>query len=82
LIVPAVASIDYIFWSDLLWGSTMQPVGAVVAVVALVWCLGRTRSLKEFAARADSKPAVALYWWMRYALPAGILAGLLYGWLG
>ncbi|MCP5115996.1 MAG: hypothetical protein GY953_34645, partial [bacterium] len=82
LIIPPVLSIDYVFWSDLIWGSTMQPVGAVVAVVALIWCLGKARSLAELTGDLDSPLVGWLYLWMKYVVPAGILTGLVYGWLG
>ena len=71
LTVPAMRSVDYIFFSDLLWGSTMQPVGAAVAVIALAWFLGLPPSFPGW-----------LHYWIKHAVPLGIAAGLLYGWFG
>lgn len=77
LSVPAVISLDYIAASDLIWGTTMQPVGAVVALLAATWSLGRARMLKEIGWEST-----VLYYWVKYVVPAGILVALIYGWLG
>ncbi len=47
--LPATISLDYLFRSDLIWGSTMQPAGSVVALAALTWGLGRKKALTQFA---------------------------------
>jgi len=47
--LPAMFSLDYIIWSDLLWGSTMQPIGSVAAVLALAWGAGRQKARAELA---------------------------------
>ena len=80
LSIPAWTVGRYIEWSDLIWGTTMQPIGAVLAVVALVWCVGRSVSLQEIR-RSTLMPVPGwLILWMRYGIPAGILATLAYGW--
>lgn len=81
--LPAMFSLDYIIWSDLLWGSTMQPVGSVAAVLALAWGAGRQKTRAELARGADI-PAWFPYWflWIRYVIPVGVLVALLSGWLG
>lgn len=80
---PAMLSIDYLVWSDLLWGSTMQPVGSVAAVLALTWGLGRR------AARAQIAAGGTLPWWfgpwflwIRWIVPVAVIVALLSGWLG
>jgi len=78
LSVPAMASPEvYVGWSDFVWGSTLQVVGGGVTVVALVWSFGRARALK--AAGLD-RLQPALWIWVRWGIPVGILATLLYGW--
>ncbi|HJO03220.1 MAG TPA: sodium-dependent transporter [Acidobacteriota bacterium] len=81
--LPAMLSLDYIVWSDLLWGSTMQPVGSVAAVVALAWGLGRS-SVRQQLTRSGSCPwwVSAWFFWVRYVVPAAVLVALLSGWLG
>jgi len=81
--LPATMSLEYIVLSDLLWGSTMQPVGAVTAVVALTWGLGRERAIGELAG-TGRPPRWALLWfqWIRLAVPVVVIVSLLSGWLG
>lgn len=81
--VPATLSLEYIVLSDLLWGSTMQPVGSVTAVVALTWGLGRERAVRELV-HDGSAPRWAGLWfqWIRLAVPVVVLISLLSGWLG
>ncbi len=82
LILPPILSQDYIFYSDLIWGSTMQPFGAALAVVALVWSIGRTRALEEIKRHSGLPVPPFLFYWIKYAVPAGVMIGLVYGWLG
>lgn len=83
LIVPPILSPDkYIFYSDLVWGSTMQPFGAALAVVALVWSIGRTRALEEIKRQSRLPVPPFLFYWIKYAVPVGVTVGLIYGWLG
>lgn len=80
LSIPALLVESYIEYSDLIWGSTMQPAGGVLAVIALTWCLGRTKALAEI--RKNSRTSIPdwLFYWLKYGLPVGILATLAYGW--
>ncbi|MCW5978523.1 MAG: sodium-dependent transporter [Bryobacteraceae bacterium] len=82
LIVPALHSLDYIFYSDLFWGSTMQPVGAAAAVCAVAWGFGRVRTIEEWTRGGGVPFAPWLFFWVKYVVPAAILAGLIYGWFG
>lgn len=80
LSIPALSVESYIEYSDLIWGSTMQPVGGALAVIALTWCLGRTKASAEI--RRSSRTSIPdwLFYWLKYGLPVGILATLAYGW--
>jgi NSS family neurotransmitter:Na+ symporter len=75
--LPALYSVAYVEHSDFLWGSTLQPLGGAMAVIALVWCAGRARTLAELGPRAAPWP---VYLWIRWVVPAGILATLAFGW--
>lgn len=81
LAVPAMLSLTYIQYSDLIWGTTMQPVGGALAVVALAWCLGKVRAMDEL--RRNSRLAIPnwLFYWIKYGIPLGILLTLVYGWI-
>ena len=80
--IPATLSLDYIVWSDLLWGSTMQPVGSVAAVTAVAWGLGRTKVRAELA-KSGPVPRWVDFWflWIRFVVPVAVILALLSGWL-
>lgn len=78
--LPAVWSLGYLETSDLLWGSTLQPLGGAVAVVALAWFGGRAKTLEEIGRGTRLPAARFLYFWLRFVIPLGILATLIYGW--
>lgn len=80
LSVPALLSNGYIGFSDLIWGTTMQPVGAVIAVIALAWCIGTRRALEELRRNSRLPVPVWLFHWNKYGIPVGIVGTLIYGW--
>ncbi|HSR49825.1 MAG TPA: sodium-dependent transporter [Acidobacteriota bacterium] len=82
LIVPPMLSRDYIFYSDLIWGSTMQPVGAALSVMALAWSLGRAKALEEISRQSRLPVPGFLVTWLRWVVPGAIVLGLIYGWTG
>ena len=81
LAVPAVLSNQYIRWSDLIWGSTMMPLGSVLAVVALAWFVSRARALEEIGRGSGLPVSRFLHHWLKYVLPVGITTMLVYGWI-
>lgn len=79
--VPAMFSVDYILWSDLIWGSTMQPVGSVAAVVALTWGLGREPVARQLADAGEVPRWVHVWFaWLRYGVPLAVTVALASGW--
>ena len=80
---PAAQSIDYLFLSDRIWGSTMQPLGSVVAMIALTWGLGRRRATAQLANERGELPGWVgtWYFWLRYAVPVGVVGALISGWM-
>ncbi len=81
--LPATRSLEYLFLSDQIWGSTMQPLGSVIAVVALTWGVGRRRAVAQLAAQNGEVPSWvgAWYLWLRYVVPLGVLGALVSGWI-
>ena len=59
LAIPALTISRYIEFSDLIWGSTMQPVGAALAVVAMTWSVSRANALQELRANATMPVSIA-----------------------
>lgn len=80
LAIPALMIASYIEYSDLVWGSTMQPAGGAIAVLALTWSLGRAKALGEIRRNSGAHISDWLFYWLKYGLPLGILATLVYGW--
>lgn len=71
-IPPMINNRVFIPW-DLAFGSGMQALGSLLAVVTAVWFIKRSEALKELAAGLDKPFPPALYWWMRVAVPVAIL---------
>ncbi len=80
---PAMVSLDYIVWSDLVWGSTMQPIGSVAAMSALAWGLGR-RVARQQLEYGGKLPVWVEYWIfaIKYVVPIAVIVALLSGWFG
>ena len=82
LALPSMASSDYLAWSDLIWGSTLQPLGSALTLIGLGFFVSRGRALAE-ANRGASKPLGGLWlFWIRRVIPAAIVVILLWGWSG
>jgi NSS family neurotransmitter:Na+ symporter len=78
LALPPMVNLRVFVPWDLTFGSGMQTLGALLAVVAVGWSLDRSAALRELAGGSPEGPAprrvVLLYYWLRYAVPAAILA--------
>lgn len=70
---PMVNMRVFVPW-DLTFGSGMQTLGAVFAVVAVGWAMKRAEVLAELASGSGSHSVRWLYWWIRYVIPGAILA--------
>ncbi len=81
--LPATLSVDYLFQSDLIWGSTMQPAGSVVALAALTWGLGRKGALDQFSDDDGNIPRWTSLWffWVRFVVPLAVITALVSGWI-
>jgi NSS family neurotransmitter:Na+ symporter len=78
--LPSMSSSGFLMWNDLVWGSTMQPVGSALTLVALGWFAARGKTLAEI--NRGSSIAIGGFWifWIRWVIPAGIVVILVYGW--
>ena len=79
--VPSMLSLDYLATSDLIWGSTGQPLGSLLALAGVGWFLGRARALE--AAGLAEKSRLGGFWlfWIRYVVPIGVILALISGWI-
>lgn len=73
LAIPPMINFKIFVPWDLVFGSGMQTLGALLAVVTTVWCIKRSDALKEFAMGSGKPFPVFLYWWMRIVIPLVIL---------
>jgi len=82
LALPSMVSSEYLGWSDLIWGSTMQPIGSALTLIGLGFFVSRGRALAE-ASRGSAKPVGGLWlFWIRWVIPAAIVVVLFWGWSG
>jgi NSS family neurotransmitter:Na+ symporter len=71
-IPPMINYKVFIPW-DLIFGSGMQVLGSLMAIVTMAWCIKRADALEEVA-RGSGRPfPMFLYWWMRIVIPTAIL---------
>ena len=71
-ILPMINYRIFIPW-DLTFGSGMQALGSLLAVLTAVWCLRRAEALKELSAGSPRPFPEWLYWWLRVVVPVAIL---------
>ena len=68
---PTLNLAIFVPW-DLIFGSGMQTLGAVVAVVTLTWVVARATALKELGLTGGLTSNL-LFGWLRFAVPGAIL---------
>ena len=64
---------------DLTFGSGFQTLGALLAVLAVGWAMDRSEVLRQLAEGGDRPrrrgvPPIWLYYWLRFVIPAAIVA--------
>lgn len=72
-IPPSINNAIFVPW-DLTFGSGMQTMGALMAVVTVGWCLHRSAALKALAGEGGPPVPVWLIYWVRFGIPAAILS--------
>lgn len=73
LAIPPMINFKIFLPWDLTFGSGMQALGSLLAVITAVWCMKRADALKELSAGRRKPFPVFLYWWIRIVIPAAIL---------
>jgi NSS family neurotransmitter:Na+ symporter len=71
-ITPMINFRIFVPW-DLTFGSGMQVLGSLLAVVTAAWFIKRVRMLNELSSGRKKPVPTILYWWMRIVVPAAIL---------
>ena len=78
--LPSMYSSRFLGWNDLVWGSTMQPIGSALTLIALGWFVSRGKTLAEI--NQGSSIPIGEFWifWIRWVIPAAIVVILVSGW--
>lgn len=71
-IPPTINNRIFYPW-DLTFGSGLQTVGALLAVITLAWCVNRSAALQELSTGGDAPVPRWLFLWIRFGIPAAIL---------
>jgi NSS family neurotransmitter:Na+ symporter len=72
-IPPSINNGIFIPW-DLTFGSGMQTLGCLLAVITVGWCMNRSAALAQMA-RAGGPPVPTwLIYWIRFGIPAAVLS--------
>ena len=72
-IPPSINTGIFVPW-DLIFGSGMQTLGSLLAVLTLGWCINRAAALEELSSRGEVPVPRWLWLWIRFGIPAAILA--------
>ena len=73
LSIPPMINFKIFLPWDLTFGSGMQALGSLLAVITAAWCIKRSESLKELSAGRTKHFPLFLYWWIRIVVPSAIL---------
>jgi len=68
---PSVNNAIFVPW-DLTFGSGMQTLGSLLAVLTIGWCVNRSAALRELARSGDRPIPEWLFYWIRFGVPAAI----------
>ena len=71
-IPPTINNGIFIPW-DLTFGSGMQTLGALVAVLTVGWCINRSAALKQLGAGSNADVPLWLFYWIRFGIPLAII---------
>ena len=70
-IPPSISNRIFVPW-DLTFGSGMQTLGALMAVLAVGWCLNRSTLLQQLSSGGAAVPSWLIHW-IRYGIPVVIV---------
>ncbi|MFQ5602225.1 MAG: sodium-dependent transporter [bacterium] len=80
LATVSMNSLDFLLKNDLIWGSTMQPIGSALVLLGLTYMVGLRKTLLE-ANKGNSGTPLGRFWfyWSKYVIPVGIAVILALG---
>ncbi|USG99850.1 sodium-dependent transporter [Thermococcus argininiproducens] len=82
--LPTMYNLNFLLYNDLFWGSTMLPIGSLIAIITFTWILGRSKAFEELRKGSKTKfkgtLETVLFYWIKFVLPIFIILTLLWGW--
>jgi NSS family neurotransmitter:Na+ symporter len=72
LAIPPIINLQIFVPWDLTFGSGLQTLGALLAVLTFGYALNRGAALAQIAGK-DGGPSLLLYYWIRFVVPGAIL---------
>ena len=76
---PCINNAIFVPW-DLTFGSGMQTLGSLLAVITVAWCMNRAAALKELFGAGERPVPMWVFYWIRFGIPVVILGVGIY-WL-
>jgi NSS family neurotransmitter:Na+ symporter len=73
LAIPSMVNMDIFVPWDLTFGSGMQTLGSLLAVITVAWVIRRSDAIREISSEVNSRYVTWLYYWLRFVIPAAIL---------
>jgi NSS family neurotransmitter:Na+ symporter len=73
LAIPPLMNLKIFVPWDLTFGSGMQTLGSLLAVITVGWCIKRAEVLKGLTEGIRKPFPFVIYWWMRIVIPAAII---------
>ncbi|MEO8448326.1 MAG: sodium-dependent transporter [Gemmatimonadota bacterium] len=71
-IPPTLNNAVFVPW-DLTFGSGMQTLGSLLAVLTVGWCFHRSAALEALSVKGERPVPIWLFYWIRFGIPAAIL---------
>ncbi len=76
-IPPSINMGVFLPW-DLIFGSGMQILGSLLAVITFAWCMKRSTAIAELSSQGAAPVPIWMFYWIRFGIPAIII--LLFVW--
>jgi NSS family neurotransmitter:Na+ symporter len=71
-IPPCINNAIFVPW-DLTFGSGMQTLGSLLAVITVAWCMNRAAALQELFGNGEKPVPMWVFYWIRFGIPVVIL---------
>ena len=71
-IPPCINNAIFVPW-DLTFGSGMQTLGSLLAVITVAWCMNRASALEELFGAGEMPVPMWVFYWIRFGIPVVIL---------